>query len=109
MLRLESIKGVELAEEPTECQKAFNFESRWAQRMMAFTMVLPWEWDFWAGRCARARELKRGRKKVFFVPSIGIAILSSSAPSGHSLGLTEDPGGVGRVFATLLMVNLFSK
>ena len=87
-MRLESNKGGELAEEPIEGRKAFGFESRWAQRMMAFAMVVSWEWDFWAGRRAR-KVIKMGSKK-FFVPSLGIAILSSPAPSGHSTGPEEE-------------------
>jgi len=83
---LEPNKRVELAEEPIEGRKAFGFESRWAQRMMSFAMVLSWKWEFWVlGGAPRAREVIKMGSKRFFVPSIGIAILSSSAPSGHSL------------------------
>ena len=54
---LEPNKRVELAEEPIEGRKAFGFESRWAQRMMSFAMVLSWKWEFWA--------LKWGQKRFF--------------------------------------------
>lgn len=40
---LSSIRG-ELTKELIEGQMAFNFESRWAQQIMAFTMVASWEW-----------------------------------------------------------------
>ena len=67
MVGLEPNKRVELAEEPIEGRKAFGFESRWAQRMMSFAMVLSWKWEFWVlGGAPRAREvIKMGSKRFF--------------------------------------------
>ena len=67
VMGLEPNKRVELAEEPIEGRKAFGFESRWAQRMMSFAMVLSWKWEFWVlGGAPRAREvIKMGSKRFF--------------------------------------------